>query len=459
MRCAALVALSLLCASVGVGHAQAEPIPEAPSAGDATAAEPADLGALPEPEPASADALTDAELASLGLVSRDTALDRNFHFFGFADFTSFLPIKHRGLTTLGLAKVHSFYVGNVNLYLKKNLSENFRTLGEVRFTYLPNGALQANTTSFNVTSTLVTDYVDNSRTVSWGGVIMQRLYLEWTLHHAVTVRGGQFLTPYGVWNVDHGSPAYIPVTRPYAINSNYFPERQTGLEVLGRMDLSTRATLGYHLTLSNGGGPVSEYRDFDKNKAVGGRLYLEHHGAGFFRIGASGYYGRDTITVPTVSVGASSLDVRETPRSQYDALSFAADVMYKVRGLHLQAEWVSQQRRFTEEGRLAHQLYFAPVPAGFSSDFFCWAGYLLAAYELPWYALTPYVLGQHSREVLLSALSDYVLDVWLAQFGLNIHPIDEVVFKAEFARGWFVNGGPVLKYPLTFIQMQAAWAF
>ena len=97
---------------------------------------------------------------------------------------------------------------------------------------------------------------------------MQRLYLEWTLHRFVTVRGGQFLTPFGIWNVDHGSPVYIPVQRPYIVNSNssYFPERQTGLELLGRWDISNRSSLGYHLTLSNGGGSVSEYRDFDRTR-------------------------------------------------------------------------------------------------------------------------------------------------------------------------------------------------
>jgi hypothetical protein len=122
---------------------------------------------------------------------------------------------------------------------------------DLRFTYLPNGALLPNAGSLNYVDTQINDYADVSKLDRWGAIIMQRLYLEWTLHPLITVRAGQFLTPYGIWNVDHGSPAYIPVQRPYAVTSTYFPERQTGLEVFGRWNASNSSTIGYHMTLSN----------------------------------------------------------------------------------------------------------------------------------------------------------------------------------------------------------------
>jgi hypothetical protein len=273
------------------------------------------------------------------------------------------------------------------------------------------------------------------------------------------VRGGQFLTPYGIWNVDHGSPAYIPVQRPYAVNSDLFPQRQTGFEVFGRWNATNNNTFGYHLTVSNGGGPVSEYHDLDKNKALGARLYWENEAAGFFRLGASGYYGLNTDSAPSVKFDSNKLNVGDTINSQFYSLALAADLTYKYRGFHFQAEWVSDQRKYTDEGRTAHDEYFAPVPKGFSSNFFSWAVYGLVAYTLPWYALTPYVMVQHTRGLVANVIPDYILNAMLVSGGLNIHPIDSVVVKAEYSTSIFHNGGPLLAYPITNVQLQAAWAF
>ncbi|MET0341241.1 MAG: hypothetical protein ABW252_09570 [Polyangiales bacterium] len=414
-----------------------------------------------EPQPGQEIALSESELTLLGLEPSKEAVDKTFHFWGFADFTSLLPSRRSNAASAAVGRRHSFYIGNVNLYLSRNLSETFRTLGEIRFTYLPNGGVQPHPTELRFVDTQILDYADTGRITRWGGIIMQRIYLEWTLHRYLTVRGGQFLTPFGIWNVDHGSPAYIPVQRPYVLNSTagYFPERQTGLELLGRWDMSNTVAAGYHLTLSNGGGSVAEYRDFDRNKAVGARIFIEHHGLGYLRIGSSGYYGRETNAVPAPRVTQTSIELIDNVQNQFDGLALAADILYKVRGLQLQAEVVTQQRRYTEKGRRAQMLVFAPAATGFPQNFLAWGGYVLAAYEFPWYALTPYVDLQHSREVLASTFAGYVLDVWLLQVGFNIHPIDEVVFKAEFVHNWFNNGGPLLAKSMDYFQLQAAWAF
>ena len=49
--------------------------------------------------------------------------------------------------------------------------------------------------------------------------------------------------------------------------------------------------------------------------------------------------------------------------------------------------------------------------------------------------------------------------MWQLQAGLNIHPIDEVVFKVEYANAWFIDGGPVLGRHISYLQLQAAWSF
>src|SRR5262249_49126364 len=152
------------------------------------------------------------------------------------------------------------------------ISARLRALGEVRFAYMPNGSPDPNAPLGRV-STEAADPIDAYRIQRWGAIIIERLQIDCDLFPGITLRGGQFLTPYGIWNVDHGTPTLIGIRRPYIIGEALFPERQVGLELIGRYFLS-ELSVEYHLTLSNGRGPISETRELDSNKAVGGRLVL-----------------------------------------------------------------------------------------------------------------------------------------------------------------------------------------
>lgn len=474
LRLAAPLALAVLLTARA--HAQSAP-PDASGAagqdlGDAgtpgrpaaqvvepTPAAPVDDEPTMETSSEASETLTGAELEALGLDEEGQGVDTDLHFSGFADFTSFVPIKPRGAAAVGLPRHQTFYVGNINLYLSKNLSESFRTMGEVRLTYLPNGSMDVSPTGFDYQSSQALDYANTSQPTRWGGIVLQRIYLEWTLHRLAVVRGGQFLTPYGIWNVDHGSPAYIPINRPYAINNLFFPERQTGLEMFGRWDATNQSTLGYHLTLSNGTGPISEYKDLDRNKAIGGRLYWEHHGVGYLRVGASGYYGRETASTVVAKLTPTAVEIADTISMQYDNLALAADVLFKLSGLHLQAEWVSQQRRYTRLGRVSHDISLGPVAKAASADSLSWACYAILAYQFGWYGITPYFMQEFDREVRVGSLVDAKQEILVSHFGLDLHPVDAVTFKMEYARISFLGGGLFFKYPLNVAQLQAAWAF
>jgi hypothetical protein len=403
-------------------------------------------------------ALSAAELEMLGITGDNPAVDTSFHFSGFMDFTVSVPIKPNAGIAINSSRYSTFYIGNLNVYVSKNLSQAFRTMAEVRFTYLPNGASD---TSGDLTriNTVVRDYAEAGRLQRWGGIIMQRAYLEWTMDRLATLRVGQFLTPYGIWNVDHGSPAYIPVQRPYVINNYVFPERQTGFELFGRGDLGNYSILGYHVTLSNGTGPVSEYKDLDRNKAVGGRLYWEFRRRGLLRVGASGYYGAETTSSLTVSLDGGKLQFNDKIQQQFDALALGADVLFKYKHWHVQLEWASVQRRFTRTGRGEHSVAYGPVPRGFSQDALSWGGYALFAYQLPWFALTPYVMPKYDAEVLVTPPPDLFLKMVAIAVGFNIHPIEAVTIKAEYNHQEFLSAKSLFGRPSNVIQFQAAWAF
>src|SRR4029079_2880246 len=248
-----------------------------------------------EPGANDADAAATTALADVTASTQAETETYRLNLYGFSDLTY---TKTVSAGSFGYP-VSSFYIGNLNLYASGELGDSWRTLMEVRFTYLPNGSIPT-AQAFSPmppppTDTAVPDYADLNRPLRWGGVVIERAYVERTFLSWLTVRAGQFLTPYGIWNVDHGSPVIIGVYRPFIVGEALFPTSQTGLEALGAGRVGP-VEIGYHLTLSNGRGPTDTYRDMDGNKAVGWRLWARRRDAdlGTLSLGFSGYRGKYT---------------------------------------------------------------------------------------------------------------------------------------------------------------------
>lgn len=408
------------------------------------------------PEPASADVqlLSEDELSALGLDSSKPALDTSLILSGFADFgfsTLFAP-ENSFWRASGTAPARStFFVGNLNIYLSKQLTETLSTMIEVRFGFLPNGST---TTGFGFgerENTTAYDYTDFGRATRWGSIIIQRVYVEWKPDALFGVRGGQFLSPFGVWNVDHGSPVLIPIRRPWSIGVGWIPERQTGLELFGRARLSAENVVGYHLTLSNGKGPISEYADLDANKAIGGRLYWEFQRWGSLRLGVSGYYGRytDSTFEPQISPMLDGVTATEKVASQYDALTWAFDLTWDLGNLHVQSEWLYNQQAYTKRGRAPRASQAGTIVP---SDVISWGGYGLIGYRFSWFGVMPFVLIEPVRGDQAYNRADVVA----YQFGLNIRPVDMLVLKAVYEH---VEQSSKLLDPIDLFMAQVAWAF
>jgi hypothetical protein len=407
--------------------------------------------------PESADyTLSDAELEGLGLSTQDgetSAVDTSTRINGFVDFSMFNVFTEEWKKPL---QPHaSFFIGNFNVYISKNLTDTVRMFAEVRFTYLPNGVTDL--TNNVVTSTLVPDYTNLAGQFKWGGIEIERVYLEWSMTPWLTLRAGQFLTPYGIWNVDHGSPTIIPVMPPHVINQGLFPERQTGLELRGQLPLSANHTVGYHLTLSNGIGPASEYADLDDNKAIGGRVLWSYEGFGQLTVGASGFFGTNTNAQIVVGIDADNLlsyDERVNAKSWVSAL--AADIQWRYGGLLLQAEFVSRQNSYTEDGRPVptHPLTGTRAGVPDSLDF---GAYFLAGYRFDWFGVMPFIVVHHID--YLESRFSVRPKVFVFEGGLNIRPIDSVVFKVQYQGGYWPEGFVVKDDVFHALFLQLAWAY
>jgi hypothetical protein len=425
-------------ANVRSGPAPSEP-PPAPSAAPAgeTGSEvsDADVEAV----------LTQSSDESAAAIGADTP---TLNLYGFADF-QFLGELRNSDPRFGES---AFSVGSLNLYADANLTRGFRSLVEIRFMYLPSGSLDFET--FRRTKTLASDHTSVGRPISWGSISIQRAWLEYNLHSLLTIRAGSWLTPVGIWNVDHGTPAIIPAWRPFVIGDGVFPERQTGLELYGS-GLLGETTLGYHLTLSNGRAPF-EYLDLDTNKGVGGRLFATFVPLGTLSLGASGYAGK--YTDATVGIGADMM-LDAVILEQYDELSYGVDLLWQWEGVHLQAEWLGRDVAFNDEGRIR-----APPPlpqTGVVPDYRKWGAYVLVGYRLPWWqgvSVMPFFMleaiahGRGSAVALGGANS-----VNVAVYGVNVRPVPAVALKVQYHHGTVVRAGEDLK--LSTIVGSAAWSF
>jgi len=440
---------------------EVEPLPPPPA--DAPPAEAAPPPAEPAPPPpaddgadAAAEMMAEAQAAEIegqlapeGDVETD---DYKLDIYGFVDFTYGYAVKKFAFDD----PYDTFAVGRFNLYLASQLGDNWQSLAEVRFTYLPHGANTTDDTGATTrTDTTTPDYVDLGRPIQWGGIIIERAWLEYNAHPLLNIRMGHWLTPYGIWNVDHGSPVIIGVRRPFIVGEALLPESQTGLEIHGMHNLEP-VQLGYHLTLSNGRGPVDTYSDMNDNKALGGRLYAHMDSSvGGFQLGVSGYRGQYTDRTQQFVIDADGNFGIEYPRvTEYMESSLAADFKWEYSGFLLQSEAIMNDIVYDD---LRPSDPFPPPgePPGFVPDTRRIGVYGLTGYRFDFLGIMPFGgLEYYDNGAIFLAKS--------AAFwgGLNVRPTPRVVLKAQYTYSWFIEPGDQPNdQHFNSVDLQAAWSF
>jgi hypothetical protein len=407
--------------------------------------------AEPKSSAADADAAAAAEAAAIEQQFAEKTANQDegvsLDLYGFADFT----YAHADFVISN--PYDSFYVGNLNLYLASKLGDSWQSLAEVRFSYLPHGHKSRDPMDQTPRiDTTASDYADVGRPVRWGGIMIERAYLEYLAHPLFNVRGGHFLTPYGIWNVDHGSPVIIGTRPPYIVAEQLLPESQTGLEIYGTYHVDP-VLLGYHLTLSNGRGPVDTYQDFNNNKALGGRLFARADTpAGAFSLGVSGYTGRYTDRVIEFTLPAT---VNWPIVADYDERSLAVDLKWEFGGLLFQSEGLLNDIVY-DERRPADPLVLEGPP-GFLPDDRRYGAYALVGYRFEFGGIMPFI-GADAYEMGSGSLAADASAVW---GGLNVRPTARVVLKAQYFDAWIGENAPSFLAGAHYraIELQAAWSF
>ena len=408
----------------------------------------------PTPAANDVEAQVAAEMAAIqsqsagGGYASDPIGHRRLDLYGFADFSYQRLLGDSAAVT---PSTSTFAIGNLNLYMASELGDEWRSLVEVRFMYLPNGGQTNPSLVGPTTDTTVFDNNDFGRPVQWGGIHIERAWLERTFHKLLTVRVGHWLTPYGIWNVDHGSPVVIGVGRPFIVGEELFPASQTGIEVYGTTDINN-LQLGYHLTLSNGRGPSPTTADLDNNKAIGGRLFLRHESAfGTLSVGTAFYRGQYTNKHVELGVdGKGATTTVTVTDSQYDELSLSADLKWQWRGLLVQGEVIENDVAYTPSGRTVSVLAGAPA---FNSDYRRWGAYGLAGYRFAFLGAMPYAGVGYYKE----GSSSWIPKLWDFWLGLNLRPTPRVVLKLQYTFVHFYLDSPTPDAKM--LTAQTAWSF
>lgn len=370
----------------------------------------------------------EAELADFEEESETEEV--KLHISGFFD-TSFLKKWPRSKTLLDTMIIDApvFIMQNFNVLMSNRMSEQFSFLGELRFTFLPNGSGDAFLIDSEREDTTVT-MPPTQESFKLGGVAIERVYLKWMKWDFFGVMVGYYLTPYGIWQLDHGSPVRLSILHPLNINTlvpvsfqnnSILPNAQLGLQALGRFFLLDDLFLDYAVTLSNGRGPADTVVDYDNNKGVGLKIKLIYKKPDFdASLGGYGYYSTYSDKV----IDGLNYD----PVQEHREYTFSIDGLIAYKGLRLQGEYIRSLILYSDSVPRPMTPPFNLI----SPDHTNVKAYVMLAYELPLddllgtMRLTPYASIAFERPY--SGKWYNTNSYWA---GLNFKPSAWVTLKTE----------------------------
>ena len=302
-----------------------------------------------------------------------------------------------------------------------------------------------------------------SETFNYGAIEIERAQIEWNRFELLSVTTGLYLTPFGIWNVDHGSPTRIMIQAPFVYTNHVgiFPERQLGIMLHGKLALESFG-LSYALTFSNGRGPTNTLIDVDRDKAFGGRVVARGFGAWRWKAGLSFYSGRYTDTAEQL-VLQPTFDITRTKTVKYHETAAGADFSLKTDSLTVQVEVLANWREYDDRYRPPVMAFDPPGEEALAPDRIAWGAYGLVGYLLPLETirLRPYaVISWTDRDD--NRNTDDLLGV---ASGINWRIDGAVVLKAEYQHWRWVNRakGPQVLFegtdPWHAVNLQMAMAF
>jgi hypothetical protein len=213
--------------------------------------------------------------------------------------------------------------------------------------------------------------------VIWGGVVIERAQIEHTMTDWFNVRAGYFLTPYGIWNVDHGTPTLISLILPSFQVEESIPGRQLGVQAYG-FTWKGDWQFGYSAYVSNGRAPFLE--DPTDNKAFGGRLTATVSGdSKNLQLGVSGYIGDSEDYAKRLDFSTGTVTLQKALKYHFNEWAVGADASLDLGHLRVRTEGLVHRVRYDD---LLHEPMEFGQPGTFHPSRYEYFGYAIAAYRI-----------------------------------------------------------------------------
>jgi hypothetical protein len=375
----------------------------------------------------------DAE-AAVAQERAEVEREKLLRIYGFADFGIMRTIAPKDAQLASqFSTPLTFYLGRLNLYYDAHPDPDFRFLAETRLSLYPNGTTAGVDRSTGIVQRTSTQIGDISSpdgmgsSVDWGSIIIERAVLDWTRYPMLSVRAGLFLTPFGIYNVDHGSPTLISPSQPSYIGQQWIPMRQLGLQIFGSYPMAPWE-LGYAVTVGN--GRTDGILDAGDSKAYGGRLFARRQGELSLTLGASALYQPYRQNKEQFGMAADgSITFTSTRVVERTLLTLGGDLAVDYRGFRLRSEIVLCRTDYTPGKRA---LATADPRGGYEPDSRDVKSYAIAAYRL--WKLEPWVMSDLS---LMSPGMPHTDKNWVAGIGLNVHLRSNVIVKSAWGHVMF----------------------
>jgi hypothetical protein len=370
-------------------------------------------------------------------VSEEVLLPEPLKIYGFAD----VGAQHHWIDDSSLVanlldtRGPSFVIGNLNLYFDAQPIKDWRALVEIRFTNAPQGLVTnygGLAGTYERVDTKQNDpHAAQLNAPMWrGSTVIERAWIEWNRLQPLKVRVGNWFTPFGIWNEDHGTPTLISLALPQFMLQGWMPVRQTGVMAYGNT-FSGEWELGYAATFSNGRQELSNF-NFDGKFGFGGRLYARRDTGRFnSAFGVSFFTGKTSDEVVNVTGIAPASFETEVPW-EYNEYVMGADASVDIGDTRIRAEGIARRVIYTEGKRPPGDQVFGP--GSYAPDKWEYSGYLLVAQQLPWLGLEPFLWGE-----VLQTPTIVGDGIFVASAGLNVHFNSAITWKTQVLQAKFFD--------------------